>query len=168
MLGLAGLGFEGVWVSPGPLLGTSWAVLGTSWAPLGASRVLLGRLLGALGHLLGASSLSWAPLGLFLEGLKRPRMGFGGLRGGFWYAFGVQSLALHNALIAAENPLWHLLGFSFSPCSAAARAQHIRRLPKGEPSVPNSSAFISQCACLRGLLQMQSLKCLKCLPPSFY
>ena len=28
--------------------------------------------------------------------------------------------------------------FSFPLCSAAVRAQHIRRLPKGEPSVPDS------------------------------
>ena len=33
-------------------------------------------------------------------------------------------------------------GFSFSPCSAAVRAQHIRRLPKGEPCVPDSNHFI--------------------------
>ena len=43
------------------------------------------------------------------------------------------------------------LGFSFLPCSAAVRAQHIRRLPKGEPSVPDSYSFHPLCACLYAL-----------------
>ena len=33
----SGAGFEGIWPSPGRLLGGSWAVLGSSWALLGVS-----------------------------------------------------------------------------------------------------------------------------------
>ena len=40
------------------------------------------------------------------------------------------------------------LGFSFPTRSAAVRAQHIRLLPKGEPSVLNKEPFIFLFACL--------------------
>ena len=37
----------------------------------------------------------------------------------FGNAFGVSPLIVNNAWIAAENPYWHFLGLSFSPCGAA-------------------------------------------------
>ena len=40
----------------------------------------------------------------------------------FGHAFGVSPLIVNNAWIAAENPYWHFLGLSFSPCGAAVRA----------------------------------------------
>ena len=40
----------------------------------------------------------------------------------FGYAFCVLPLIVNNAWIAAENPYWHFLGLSFSPCGAAVRA----------------------------------------------
>ena len=39
--------------------------------------------------------------------------------------------------------------FSKPPCSAAVRAQHIRRLPKGEPCVPDIQALVLYCLPLR-------------------
>ena len=35
--------------------------------------------------------------------------------------------------------------FSYTPCRAAVRAQHNRRLPKGEPCVPDSNALVLYC-----------------------
>ena len=40
----------------------------------------------------------------------------------FGHAFGVSPLIVNNAWIAAENPYWHFLGLSFSPCGVAVRA----------------------------------------------
>ena len=68
-----------------------------------------------------------------------------------------------------------LLAFSFCfsepPCSAAVRAQHIRRLPKGEPCVPDPVA--RSCPLLASAFRLQNTSSklwaqesfLKCLPP---
>ena len=51
--------------------------------------------------------------------------------------------------------------FSFTPCSAAVRAQHIRRLPKGEHRVSNPGSYIHISAfihsCFKFMLQIQCM-----------
>ena len=39
----------------------------------------------------------------------------------FGYAVRVLPLIPNNAWVAADDPYWHFLGLSFSPCGAAAR-----------------------------------------------
>ena len=57
----------------------------------------------------------------------------------FGHAFGVSPLIVNNAWIAAENPYWHFLGLSFSPCGAAVRALCAHPPPpEGMPSVPDT------------------------------
>ena len=50
--------------------------------------------------------------------------------------------------ITAENPCMLLPTIIFSPSGAAVCAQHIRRLPKGEPSVPDIYSKFCPTACL--------------------
>ena len=40
----------------------------------------------------------------------------------FGYAVCVLPFVLNNAWVAADNPYWHFLGLSFSPCSVAVHA----------------------------------------------
>ena len=139
------------------LLGPSWdplgallPSLGALWAALGRLLGALGALLGALGHLLGASWThlwcSWAHLGCQLL----PKMGSGSIfhrfgldSGSIWGSiWGRRASFLGRTLTSCrrlymvreflqETHIEIRSGFSFSPCSAAVRAQHIRRLPKG-------------------------------------
>ena len=136
-----------------------WRVLGAPRALLGRILATLGRLLGALGRLLGASwpplgrscvpsGWSWASLGRILALRGSPdlvsrcflaRLGWvwDPFWGRFEHACCEQSLYLRTALIAAENPSARSPAIIFSPSGAAVCAQHIRRLPKGEPGVPD-------------------------------
>ena len=84
---------------------------------------------------------------------------------GFWNApdsiFG--SIFGHCVVISAESPAGiHLLLLFVSTCSAAVRAKHIRRLPKGEPCVPDinhsSSLYLPLRHAFRIRLQIPSSK----------
>ena len=147
----------------GPCRPHFWRVLGASRASLGHLLGALGRLLAALGRPLGASwpllgrswvpsGWSWASLGRILALRGSPdlvsrcflaRLGWvwDPFWGRFEHACCEQSLYLRTALIAAENPSARSPAIIFSPSGAAVCAQHIRRLPKGEPSVPDPGAF---------------------------
>ena len=94
------------------LLGASWLPLGRSWAPSGWSWAPLGSILA----LLEASGFDFSR---FWEGTDLVLEAFGG---SFCHAFCVQSLGLHDALIAAGNPYWYSLGLFIPTCSAAVRA----------------------------------------------
>ena len=104
-----------------------WRGLGASRASLGCLLGVLGRLLGALGCLLGASGVplgrSWGTLGRILALMDTPGLdfgSFGGCPGWVWGGFEcsflqdscMQTLDLHDALIAAGN-----FGFSFPPAA---------------------------------------------------
>ena len=118
--------------------------LDVSRAPLGRLLGALGALLGALGHLLGASWAhlwcSWAPLGCQLL----PKMGSGSI----FHRFGLDSDSIWGSIwgrrasflgrtltscrridmvreFLQETHIEIHSGFSFSPCSAAVRAQHM-------------------------------------------
>ena len=63
--------------------------------------------------------------------------------------------------------------FSILPCSAAVRAQHIRRLPKGRPSVPNLRSKVSKMHSLKALPRFhakdsRNLVCNLAFPLSFF
>ena len=94
------------------LLGASWLPLGCSWAPSGWCWAPLGSILA----LLEASGFDFSR---FYEGTDLVLEAFGG---SFCHAFYVQSLGLHDALIAAGNPYWYSLGLFIPTCSAAVRA----------------------------------------------
>ena len=97
---------------------------------MGASCALFGRLLDALGPLIGISQASWVYLGPSRLDLGSILEGFGKvLEANFEHVF--WTLDLHSALIAVGTSCWHSPGLFVAPCSAAVRAQHIRRLPKG-------------------------------------
>ena len=114
------------------ILAPSRACLGRVRGALGLLLATLGRLLGALGHLLAASrallaasELSSAPPGSILER-------FGCLRAGFRRALGAifanvfedgRIYMVHEFLI--ETHITIHSSFSFTPCSAAVRAQHM-------------------------------------------
>ena len=130
----SGARFCQVWTSPGRLLGGSWALLGRSWAVLGASWARLGRSWAPLG-------CSWAPLGRILPLMDAFGLDFGALGVRFRTSqslisdlSGLDFGALYACVyilheLLHETHLGIHLGFSFPPCSAAVRAQHIRRLP---------------------------------------
>ena len=148
LLGGFEVGFGRVWDGSGEVLGWFLRGLDVSRAPLGRLLGALGALLGALGHLLGASWAhlwcSWAPLGCQLL----PKMGSGSIfhrfwldSGSFWGSIlGCRAWFLGRTLTSSrriymvreflqETHIEIHSGFSFSPCSAAVRAQHIRRPP---------------------------------------
>ena len=116
----------------GRLLGASWPPLGRSWVPSGWSWASLGRIL----------ALRGSPDLVSRWFLARP----GWVWDPFWDRFGhaccEQSLYLRTALIAAENPSARSPAIIFSPSGAAVCAPHIRRLPKGEPCVPDIYSFV--------------------------
>ena len=167
VLGVPGLDFGGVSGPPGRLLGASWVALGRSWAAFGRSQAPLGSFLGISWVLLGAS---WLPdaaqdaLGFDFESILVPprpslEVSWNVFRSifsdasilymsKFRHAFCEQTLDLYNALIAAENPCMVSPTIIFSPSGAAVCAQHIRRLPKGEPCVPDKDPFTFLFACL--------------------
>ena len=121
----------------GRLPGVSWAALGRSWGALGRSWPPLGRILGASwAHLW----CSWAPLGCQLL----PKMGSGSI----FHRFGLDSGSIWDSIwgrrasflgrtltsfrriymvreFLQETHIEIHSGFSFSPCSAAVRAQHM-------------------------------------------
>ena len=123
----------------GRLPGASWAALGRSWGALGRSWPPLGRILGASLVLLGPS---WLPTAA-QDGLG---LDFSSIWVGFWLHLGLH-LGRRATFLGRTWTSCHRIdmvraflqetrieihsGFSFSPCSAAVRAQHIRRLPKG-------------------------------------
>ena len=69
---------------------------------------------------------------------------------------------LHELL--HETHLGIHLSFSFPTCSAAVRAQHIRRLPKGEQSASDREAIVHLSSCIRIMLQIQASRS---FPPSY-
>ena len=107
------------WAPLGRFLGASWALLGASWVLLGASWAHLtshGRLRARFGSLRGSiSDLS--------------ALDFGALGADFGALYACVYI-LHELL--HETLLGMHLGFSFPPCSAAVRAQHMEL----EPSWP--------------------------------
>ena len=97
-------------------------------------------------------------LAVFCDFWDAPNSIFGGIFG-------------HCAVISAENPAGiHLLLF-VSTCSAAVRAKHIRRLPKGGLGVPDPGPkFLLCCLPLRPASKLRleipaSRSFLRCLPP---
>ena len=56
--------------------------------------------------------------------------------------FSAPRTSLRNALINAVTTLFHGPALLILPSGAAVCAQHIRRLPKGEPCVPDINHFI--------------------------
>ena len=80
-----------------------------------------------------------APFGRFFRDLSRSSFDFGTPSwpyGGRFFALGRHFWKWCRDC-CQKNLLAFTFCFSFPQCSAAVRAQHIRRLPKGEPSVPN-------------------------------
>ena len=110
------------WAPVGHLVGASWAHLGRSWAPLGCSWAPLGRIL----PLMDASGLDFGALGARFRTSQGSISDLSGLDFGALYAC---VYILHELL--HETHLGIHLGFSFPPCSAAVRAQHIRRPRRG-------------------------------------
>ena len=145
-LGAPGLDFVAVWGSPN----ASWAALGQSWGPLGRSWEPLGRVLGASWASL---ERSWVSPGCQMLPKRAPDSiseGSGSVRGRVGSS---QSCIFRGFFIPAfsSNMVHEFLqevhfkihsSFSFTPCSAAVRAQHIRRLPKGEHRVSNRGSYI--------------------------
>ena len=122
--------------------GRFWRGLGAVWAHFGRLSGALGRLLAALGRLLAAPGRllggSWALLGaswshLGARGCLRARFSrvldasepnFGQLWEQLWPRFSdTMRLLLHEA-----QHYFHIR-FSFNPCSAAVRAQHMELEP---------------------------------------
>ena len=101
----------------------------SSWALLGSSRAIFERSWDPLGQVLAPRDLrasSW-------EGLGTCRAGFSKLFGTSYIMF----------LWMSSLRICIYLSCSFTPSGAAVCAQHIHRLPKGEPSVPNDPASSS-------------------------
>ena len=133
-------------------------------------------LLGALGRFLASSwalfKCPWDPLGLILVPRDLPSLhlrGSGDVPG--WIFEGFLDFLLMLLWMWSLRICIHLR-CSFTPSGAAVCARHIRRLPKGEPSVPNDP--LSSCQVLFAptfKLQNTSSKLwaqesfLKCLPP---
>ena len=107
-------------------LGRSWPPLGCSWAFLGRSWVSFEHLLAALGHLLVASGCACVPPGWILKG-------FGYLRTTFWSVLGpvLDSISDTMRLLLHDAQHGFHIRFSFSPCSAAVRAQHMESKRQG-------------------------------------
>ena len=108
------------WAPVGHLLGASWARLGRSWAPLGCSWAPLGRIL----PLMDASGLDFGALGARFRTSQDSISDFSGFDFG---ALDACVYILHELL--HETHLGIHLGFSFPPCSAAVRAQHMELDP---------------------------------------
>ena len=68
-----------------------------------------------------------------------------GFRDMFSHAFCCASHFVTKCFYACRNHAFFIyMRFAFIPSGAAVCAAHIRRLPKGEPSVPDKEPFISQ------------------------
>ena len=104
------------WAPVGHLLGASWARLGRSWAPLGCSWAPLGRIL----PLMDASGLDFGALGARFRTSQGSISDFSGLDFGALDAYSTYCMNCCKKPILAFTG-----GFSFPPCSAAVRAQHM-------------------------------------------
>ena len=130
----SGTDFCQVWTSPGRLLGGSWALLGRSRVLLATSWAHLGHIFSALGPLFAANCCPrWArarffiDLGWILAPFGAP---FGGSIWGRRASFLGRTLTSCRRIYMVRKFLQetHIeihSGFSFSPCSAAVRAQHM-------------------------------------------
>ena len=153
---LAGIDSRRVGVSFGRLLSVSWPAFGRPWPALGPSWALLGRLLGTswallagLEDFLGSFWFPGTPQASILEGSGTCWATFWKAPGEcFGMPFSAPRTSFRNALINAVTPLFHLPALLILPSGAAVCAQHIRRLPKGEPCVLDSYPFTFLFACL--------------------
>ena len=155
------------------VLGLSWPALGLSWVCLGPVLACLRSTLACLGPFLGCLGLPWSVLGLSWPAARLSSNIFQHcavrnccntclLLCSFCVLVSFQVLWASLSCRAWANTFlytWRMnccrklmlvftCWFSFLPCSAAVRAQHIRRLPKGEPCVPDNYSLISSFACL--------------------
>ena len=134
--GAPGLDFVTVWVFPS----ASWAALGRSWGSLGRSWGPLGRVLGASWASL---ERSWVSPGCQMLPKRAPDSiseGSGSVRGRVGSS---QSCIFRGFFIPAfsSNMVHEFLqkvhfkihsSFSFTPCSAAVRAQRVELEPKSQ------------------------------------